>query len=545
MSKVSEARASTRRAGKVSDTVTAADVRMMMDRNDYSEETREIIASENLLPTGLLSRLHALYPQYSGFLETDPFLFTGRASFSGLEGFREVVATLERNGIHIGDIRERELFVDVYRFKATRHVLNSINWNDFENDSLFQLVIPQPGMVTGAVADAYLNASSDEERGRIATDYIKQTNPHDGKQLLNKPCMEMEDGGLDVLEGSQHKYPQCQLIFDKTTQSCFSFCTYCFRHAQVRGDEDMFAQEDIGQVHDYLRKHKEVTDLLITGGDAGYLPYERMRQYIMPIIEDPELMHVRTIRLGTRMLTFNPEMVLDHKYDRILELFDLLHENGVQLAWMNHFSTPRELLNPSTVAAIRRLQRHGAMLRSQSPIMNHISLFKDENGKVDIERSAQNWIDLGNILGTLLIRFHSMYCARPTGEHHYFTAPLADIEKISNLVFRSLSSLNRPSRYITMTTSAGKVSILGEAIVNGERALALKFNEARNMAWMDKVFLAKYDEEENRVDHLEPFDTDEFFFEGELAEIENGLEALQARRMEAAGQERPTVKAGK
>lgn len=545
MSEVSEAGASTRRAGKVSDTVTAADVRMMMDRNDYSEETREIIASENLLPTGLLSRLHALYPQYSGFLETDPFLFTGRASFSGLEGFREVVATLERNGIHIGDIRERELFVDVYRFKATRHVLNSINWNDFENDSLFQLVIPQPGMVTGAVADAYLNASSDEERGRIATDYIKQTNPHDGKQLLNKPCMEMEDGGLDVLEGSQHKYPQCQLIFDKTTQSCFSFCTYCFRHAQVRGDEDMFAQEDIGQVHDYLRKHKEVTDLLITGGDAGYLPYERMRQYIMPIIEDPELMHVRTIRLGTRMLTFNPEMVLDHKYDRILELFDLLHENGVQLAWMNHFSTPRELLNPSTVAAIRRLQRHGAMLRSQSPIMNHISLFKDENGKVDIERSAQNWIDLGNILGTLLIRFHSMYCARPTGEHHYFTAPLADIEKISNLVFRSLSSLNRPSRYITMTTSAGKVSILGEAIVNGERALALKFNEARNMAWMDKVFLAKYDEEENRVDHLEPFDTDEFFFEGELAEIENGLEALQARRMEAAGQERPTVKAGK
>jgi L-lysine 2,3-aminomutase len=188
------------------------------------------------------------------------------------------------------------------------------------------------------------------------------------------------------------------------------------------------------------------------------------------------------------------------------------------------------VLNPSTIAAIRRLQAHGVVVRSQSPIMKHISLFTGEDGKVDIERSAQNWIDLGNILATLLVRFHSMYCARATGEHHYFTAPLADVEKIANLVYRSLSSINRPSRYITMTTSAGKLSILGEATVGGRRALALKFNESRNMAWMDKVFLAEYDEGENRVDRLKPFDTETFFFEDELRQIEEQLERMQARR---------------
>jgi hypothetical protein len=82
-----------------------------------------------------------------------------------------------------------------------------------------------------------------------------------------------------------------------------------------------------------------------------------------------------------------------------------------------------------------------------------------------------------------------------------------------------------------MTTSAGKLSILGEATVGGRKALALKFNEARKMEWMDKVFLAVYDEKENRVDHLEPLDTQKFFFEEELHEIEKALEEVHGRRL--------------
>ena len=516
--------------GKISSHVTALNVVQMMDRYGYSQETRVCLATENLLPAGLLSRLQATYPQHSGLLETRPFLFNDCDQYSGIEGFREVVRILKSHGICLGHLPARELFVEVYRFKASRHILNSINWDDYEQDSMYQLVFPQPDMMRRDVADAYVAAASDEERQRIVADYMEQTNPHDGKQLLNKPCLETADGGIETVEGSQHKYPQCQLVFDKTTQNCFAFCTYCFRHAQVRGDHDMFIQEDIAQIHEYLKKHTEVTDLLITGGDAGYLPYDRMRQYVMPLLEDRELLHIRTVRLGSRMLTFDPERILTRQYDKMLELFDLMHDSGVQLSWMAHFSTPRELLNPSTIAAIRRLQKHGVVVRSQSPIMNHVSLFTDAQGKVDVQRSAQNWIDLAHILATLLVRFHSMYCARATGEHHYFTAPLADIEKVANLVYRSLASLHRPSRYITMTTSAGKLSILGTTEVNGEKAFALKFNESRNMEWMDKVFLAKFDSQTNRVDKLVPFDTAEFFFEEELQNIEQVLNEAHRKR---------------
>ncbi|MDR4987266.1 MAG: hypothetical protein RG741_00325 [Bacteroidales bacterium] len=507
------------------------DLADMMFRFHYSNDTISIIEEEDLLPPGLLERLHAAYPQYSGLKEEADFLFNDKKQYSGLKGFREITGILEKNGIQIGHLEERELFIRVYRFMATKHVLNTINWSDFEKDSVFQLVFPQPGMIRPDITKAFLAAETEEEKDRIIRDYIRETNPHDGKQMLNKPTFVNSEGTLEVVEGSQHKYPQCQLIFDVQTQNCFAFCNYCFRHAQVRGDEDMFIQKDVHQVHEYMKQHKEITDVLITGGDAGFLKPERFEEYIMPIIEDPELMHIKTVRLGTRVLTYNPEMVISREYDPMLALFRKLYNNGIQLAFMSHFSTPREVMNPSTIAAIRRLKANGVTVKSQSPIMNHISLFQDENGEVDVDRSAENWIDLGNLFAMLGVGFHSMYCARPTGEHHYFTQPLAKIDQVFSKVYRSLASINRPSRYITMTASAGKISLLGTLELHGEKLFALKFNEARNMEWMDKVYLAKYDETENTIAHLKPYGSDRHFFEEELDEIERKLhESIETGR---------------
>ncbi len=511
--------------------VKTSDVQAMMDRYQFSDETRKIIEEEKLLPVGLLSRLQSSYPQHSGLMETRPFLFKVGENFTGLKGFRRVCEILKENGIELSQIKERELYIEVYRFLATSHSLNSIDWDNYKTNSLYQLVLPQPGMIDPEVAKAYVAAETEEERARIVADYSEKTNPHDGNQQLNKPWFENSAGEVEFLEGSQHKYPQCQLVFDTTTQNCFSFCTYCFRHAQVRGDEDMFLQKDVAQLHSYLKQHLEVSDLLITGGDGGFMPANRFEQYIRPIIEDPALGHIRNVRIGTRSLTFHPEMILSSKYNKMLELFKELYDNGIQVAWMGHFSTPRELLNPRTIAAIRRLKAHGVFVRSQSPIMNHISLFTDENGKVDVDKSAQNWIDLANLLAMMGMGFHSMYAARPTGEHHYFTAPLADIERVFSKIYHSLSSINRPSRHISMTISAGKLAIMGTSVINGEKCFALQFTEGRNMEWMDRVFHAKYDEQKNKIDLLLPFDTEKYFFEDELKEIEEGLAETLRKRL--------------
>jgi L-lysine 2,3-aminomutase len=513
-------------------TAPAADagIAPLLDRRGYRPESIRTVLDEHLLPRTLVDRLHALFPRASGLHPTAPPMFTDRERYGGVPGYRDVCAVLARHGIDIGHHDERELFIDVYRFLVTRHTLNSIDWSNFADDSMFQLVFPQPGMIPGEVVDAYRRASTREERQAVAERHMRDTNPHDGNQLLNKPTLAGPTGDMEIVDGCQHKYPQIALVFDRTTQSCFSFCTYCFRHAQVRGDEDMFLQEDAAQIHAYLREHTEVDDLLITGGDAGQMPAERFREYVEPLMDDPRLIHVKTVRLGSRALTYDPETVLHPDFDAMLATFDRLYDHGIQVAWMAHFSTPREVLNPATLAAIRRLQAHRVVIRSQSPIMKHISLFVGDDGRVDIERSARNWIDLGNVFGMLGLGFHSIYCARPTGEHAYFTAPLAEVSKVFNRVYRALPSLQRPSRHLSMTTSAGKISILGTAEVHGETVFALQFTEGRDMEWLDPVFLARYDEKTNNVALLEPFGTDRFFFEDELREIEARLaETLAAR----------------
>ncbi len=501
-----------------------SDVETLMDHQDLNENEKYIIRTESLLPPTLLSRLHNNFPQHSLLkINTFPVFNDGKNKYTGLSGFRMICETLKQHGIELSDIKERELFIEVYAFLATKHILNTIDWNNYQEDPVFQLVFPQPNMIDKKVVEKYSSIEDDEERMKMVVEYRDQTNPHDGKQILNRPSFYLEDGALQAIDGGQHKYPQVFLLFDKTTQGCYAYCTYCFRHAQVRGDEDMFFQNDVEQVHNYLRKHKEITDILITGGDAGYMPTSRLKEYLVPLMEDPGLMHIRNIRIASRALTYEPSVVICSKYDGTLDLFKKLIDHGIQVIWMAHFSTPKEFLNISTLSAIRRLRANRINIRSQSPMMNHVSLFMDDYGKVDIDKSAQNWIDLGHIIMMLGLNFHSIYCARPTGEHDYFTAPLADMNKVFSKVYRSLPSEGRPSRYITMTSSAGKTSLMGTVEVNGKKAFALKFNEARNMNWMDKVYLAEYDEKENTIEKLKPFGGGEYFYINELASIEKDL----------------------
>lgn len=504
------------------------DIRKMMNRYLISKEAINTIEYEGLLPPGLINRLCNSFPQYEGFTNSDPPLFNDKLLYAGLNGFREIVRILNKNGIEPGHLKEREFFIEVYRFMATRYVLNTIDWNNYENDSNYHLIFPQPGIINSDEVHKYTNAKSTEEQKNVVNSYILKTNPHDGKQKLNQPWYLNEEGQLEILVGCQHKYPPIELVLDKSTQNCFAFCTYCFRHAQVRGDEDMFIQHNVSHVLEYLKQHKEISDILITGGDGAFITRDRLQEYVMPLIEDPELLHIRNVRIGSRAINFNPELLLTKKFESILLLLKKLSENGIQPIWVAHISTPHDILNPGSVAAIRRLKKYGITVKSQSPIMNHISLYTKPSGKIDINRSAQNWIDLGNLLGMLGIGFHSMYCARPTGEHHYFTAPLSDVSGIFNKVYRSLSSVNRPSRYITMTSSAGKISLLGTTEIKGEKVFVLKFNEGRNMKWIDAIYFAKYDEKENTVEKLKPYGCEKFFYEDELMKIEKELSiALQ------------------
>ena len=119
----------------------------LMDRYHFSTEMIEIVKNENLLPLGVLSRLQTAYPQYSLMKKPNKVDFYEKERWVGLKGFREIVDKLAKHGIIIDRVEEREVFIYVYRFMVTAHVLNLIDWDNYQNDPLFYLTFPQPDMV--------------------------------------------------------------------------------------------------------------------------------------------------------------------------------------------------------------------------------------------------------------------------------------------------------------------------------------------------------------------------------------------------------------
>ena len=178
-------------------------------------------------------------------------------------------------------------------------------------------------------------------------------NPHPAGQLaLNIP-----DLGDEPLPGVQHKYPETVLIFPKQGQTCHAYCTYCFRWAQFVDEPELkMATADINRVMHYLRQHREVTSVLITGGDPMIMGAPVLRRYIEPLLA-PGMEHIESIRIGSKALAYWPQrFVTDPDADDTLRLFEQVVASGRALAFMAHFSHPRELEPPLVAEAVRRIQ---------------------------------------------------------------------------------------------------------------------------------------------------------------------------------------------
>jgi L-lysine 2,3-aminomutase len=69
-------------------------------------------------------------------------------------------------------------------------------------------------------------------------------------------------------------------------------------------DENLrMASTDTSELQNYLSERPGVTDLLVTGGDPMVMKTRYLAALLKPLTE-PRFEHIRTIRLGTKALTF-------------------------------------------------------------------------------------------------------------------------------------------------------------------------------------------------------------------------------------------------
>lgn len=398
----------------------------------------------------------------------------------------------------------------VLPFRVNNYVIEHlIRWQDVPDDPIFQLTFPQPGMLE--VPDL-LQLRKLMDRG-VAPDKIgalvrtiqNKLNPHPAGQMeLNVPML---DG--QALPGMQHKYRDTVLFFPSPGQTCHAYCTYCFRWPQFVGiDELKFAAKQAQSLVGYLKQHKEVSNVLFTGGDPMIMRTAVLRRFIEPLLV-PELEHVTVIRIGTKSTAYWPyRYVTDADADDLLRLFEDVKKAGRHLAIMSHYSHPVELSTPVAQAAVRRIQQTGAVIRCQAPLIRHV------NDDADV------WADLWRIEVRLGAVPYYMFVERDTGPKGYFEVPLSRCYDIFQKAYRRVSGLERTVRGPSMSATPGKVIVDGIAEIANEKVFSLRFVQAREPDWVRRPFYARYDENATWLDQLKPaFGSREFFFEEELRKM--------------------------
>ena len=391
----------------------------------------------------------------------------------------------------------------VLPFRTNSYVVEDlIDWAAAPDDPIYRLVFPQADMLPAddvrSIADLLACGASDVDISTAAHEVRMRLNPHPAGQLaLNIP-----DLGDEPLPGVQHKYPETVLIFPKQGQTCHAYCTYCFRWAQFVDEPDLkMATADISRVMDYLRQHREVTSVLVTGGDPMIMGAPVLRRYLEPLLE-PGLEHIESVRIGSKALAYWPQrFVSDPDADETLRLFERVIASGRALAFMAHFSHPRELEPPLVAEAVRRIRATGAVIRTQAPLIRTIN---DDPATWGAMWRAQ--VRMGMVP-------YYMFVERDTGPQDYFAVSLTRAYGIYSAAYRQVSGLCRTVRGPSMSATPGKVCIDGITEIAGQKVFVLHMIQARDPDLVGKPFFARYDPDAAWLSDLEPAFAARFPFE--------------------------------
>jgi L-lysine 2,3-aminomutase len=405
-------------------------------------------------------------------------------------GARHVDELSTRFGIPQHIARSIKALAAVLPFRVNEYVLaNLVDWHNIPDDPIFQMVFPQSGMLPAEderrLADLVDDPAAKKEL-RLAVQQIRGSlNPHpSGQKQLNVPS----EGGEEI-PGLQHKYRETVLYFPGQGQTCHSYCTYCFRWAQFVGDADLrFAVPEPSRLIDYLGRHPEVDDVLVTGGDPMIMSTDRLRSHLEPILDVPT---VRTIRIGTKAVAYWPQrFVTDSDADDVLRLFEKVVASGRNLAVMMHFTHPRELESDIARRAVERIRATGALAYCQAPLVAHVN--------DDPDTWSATW---RAELAAGAVPYY-MFVERDTGPYEYFKVPLARAHDIFRSAYLALPGLARTVRGPVMSATPGKVVVDGVTEAPEGRYFQLRMLQARDPRLVGRPFRAHYSETAAWLDDL-------------------------------------------
>jgi lysine 2,3-aminomutase len=185
-----------------------------------------------------------------------------------------------------------------------------------------------------------------------------------GEELSARPNERADPIGDEAhspVSGIVHRYPD-RVLF-KLVHVCAVYCRFCFRREMVGpGKESALAEEAYRAALDYIRSHREIWEVILTGGDPLMLSPRRLSEIMADLAG---IDHVKIIRLHTRVPVADPPRIS-------AEMVAALKVDGATTWVALHANHARELGHEAR-AAVARLIDAGIPMVSQSVLLKGIN----------------------------------------------------------------------------------------------------------------------------------------------------------------------------
>jgi lysine 2,3-aminomutase len=319
------------------------------------------------------------------------------------------------------------------------------------------LVTPDPGLIAAAQSMAIgitPEMATLIDRSNLANDPIGKQFVPSARETEIAPEELVDpigDEARSPVRGIVHRYPDRVLL--KPLHVCPVYCRFCFRREKVGPGGEVLSPAELEAALSYIREHREIWEVILTGGDPLMLAPRRLAELIAAL---DAISHVAVIRIHSRVPVVDPSRITD-------ELVAALKPGRAGLWFGVHCNHPREL-GAAARAALAKLADAGFPLMGQSVLLAGVN--------DDVETLDQ----LMRALVTARVKpyyLHHPDLVRGTG---HFRVSIERGQALMKALRGRLSGLAQPTYVLDVPGGHGKVPV-GPAYL-GDDPAALVVDDA-------------------------------------------------------------------
>ncbi|GBF33524.1 lysine 2,3-aminomutase [Desulfocucumis palustris] len=297
---------------------------------------------------------------------------------------------------------------------------------------------------------------------------IMDGDPHDPIRMQSIPSIEeMDESGYNdpmaeeftsPSPGITRRYPDRLII--NVTNMCAMYCRHCQRRRNIGEKDQHKPHQSLLAALDYIRKNREIRDVLITGGDALMLS-DRNIDWLLTELDQIE--HVEIKRIGTRAIVTLPQRITP-ELCAVLKKHPPLYIN-------TQFNHPREI-TPESKKACDMLTEAGVVLGNQAVLLKGIN-----NNAHVMKRLNQE------LLKIRVRPYYIFHAKQVKGTRHFITSVEEGINIMEKLRGYT-SGLAVPTYIINAPNGYGKTPVLPQYVIKREEgSIRLRTWEDRELEY--------------------------------------------------------------